>query len=170
MKRGIKSAFLYIVKKLTLLFKPLIRYIAECADIKLNYPWIGTGRHPVIFEDTKEIYQRQIPKSTMFNTRSGKIVIGSNCVFGEDVMLLTGKHNFISDIVDEKDLHKVPEDGRDIIVGKNCYIGSGAIIVGKVTIGDYAVIGAGSVVTKDVEARTFYAGTPAKKIKDLIKK
>lgn len=169
MKGGITSMIMRLIKRLTILFKPLIRYVAECADIKLNYPWTGTGHHPVIFEDKKEIYQLQIPKSTIFNTRSGKIVVGSNCVFGEEVMLLTGKHNFISDVTDEKDLHTVPEDGRDIIIGRNCYIGSGAIIIGRVTIGDYAVIGAGSVITKDVPAKTLYAGVPAKKIKDLIK-
>lgn len=169
MKRGIKSILVKLIRGLTIFFKPLIRYIAECADIKLNYPWTGTGGHPVIFEDRKEIYQQQIPKSTTFNTRSGKIVVGSNCVFGEEVMLLTGKHNFISDVTDEKDLHTVPEDGRDIIIGRNCYIGSGAIVLGRVTIGDYAVIGAGSVITKDVPAKTFYAGVPAKKIKDLEK-
>jgi len=168
MKKNIFKSFLInIVTKLTILFKPLIRLIAETADIKLNHPWTGTGQHPVIFGDKKEVYQRQIPKSTIFNTRSGKIVVGSNCVFGEDVMLLTGKHNFISDVSDEKDLHAVPEDGRDIIIGKNCYIGSGAIIIGKVVIGDYAVIGAGAVVTKDIEARTLYGGIPARKIKDL---
>ncbi|HTJ10956.1 MAG TPA: acyltransferase [Dinghuibacter sp.] len=153
--------------RLTRPFRPLIRLIAESADIRLNNPWTAIGQHPLVFEDSKEKYSQQIPKSVYFNTRSGKIVVGANTVFGEDVMVLTGKHNAISEVISEKDLHAVPDDGREVIIGRNCYIGSGAIIIGKVTIGDYAVIGAGSVVTKDVPPMMMYAGIPAQKIKDL---
>jgi acetyltransferase-like isoleucine patch superfamily enzyme len=147
--------------------KPLIQFVAYHADLKVLAPWTGQGQHPLIFEDTTGAYKDHIPKSVYFNTRSGRIVVGRNTVFGEDVMVLTGKHRFISEVADEAQLHEVPEDGREIIIGSNCYIGSGAIIIGPVNIGDYAVIGAGSVVTKDVPPRTMYAGIPAKKIKDL---
>lgn len=67
----------------------------------------------------------------------------------------------------ESELHKVPEEGREIVIGRNCYIWNGAIIIGKVSIGDYAVIGAGAVVTKDVPSKTLFGGVPAQKIKDL---
>jgi virginiamycin A acetyltransferase len=50
------------------------------------------------------------------------------------------------------------------IVGNDVWIGSGAIILRNVTVGDGAIIGAGSVVTKDVEPYTIVVGTPARPI------
>jgi acetyltransferase-like isoleucine patch superfamily enzyme len=161
------KGFLYKVVKL---FKPMIRAIADAADLKLSYPHTPLGNHALIFKDAPSVYIHNIPKSATFNTRSGKIVVGENTVFGEDVMILTGKHNYISEIDTLDDLQKVPESGRDIIIGKGCYLGSGVIVIGPVNIGDYAVIGAGSVVTKDLVERTLYGGVPAKKIKDLLPK
>ncbi len=58
----------------------------------------------------------------------------------------------------------MPEKGRDITIGKGCYIGTNAIIIGPCTIGNNAVVGAGSVVTKNVAPRSFVAGVPAKQI------
>lgn len=54
-----------------------------------------------------------------------------------------------------------------ILLKKNAFIGNGAIILPGVTIGEEAVIGAGSVVTEDVSPRTVVAGVPAKKISDF---
>jgi maltose O-acetyltransferase len=50
---------------------------------------------------------------------------------------------------------------RDIVIGTGSYIGGGAIIIGPVSIGDHAVVGAGAVVTKDVPPRAFVGGVPA---------
>jgi acetyltransferase-like isoleucine patch superfamily enzyme len=89
-------------------------------------------------------------------------------VFGEDVKVLTGKHvNFKESEILGVPLHFVPESGREISIGEGCYIGSGAIIIGPVTIGDYSVIGAGAVVTKSLPGKVFAAGNPARIIKDL---
>lgn len=52
-------------------------------------------------------------------------------------------------------------------IGNHVFIGHGAIILCNTRIGDYAVIGAGSVVTGDVPARTVYAGNPARFIKSI---
>lgn len=154
-----------LIKRFLLIFRPLIRRFANLYDIRLNYHCEPTGTHPLIIKNPEFSKRHNIPKSVIFNTRSGKIVVGENTVFGEDVMLLTGKHLNISEVKHNKALQDVPEDGRDIIIGDNCYIGSGAILIGKIEIGDYAVIGAGSVVTKDVPPRSFYAGIPAVLIK-----
>ena len=54
-----------------------------------------------------------------------------------------------------------------VSIGNQCWIGSRCIILKGVTIGDEAVIGAGSVVTKDVPPRQVWAGNPAKLIKEL---
>jgi len=156
------------IKKIIILLRPIIRAVAELCDVRLNYHCVAQGQYKLIIQDFENAKKNNIPKSVYFNTRSGMIKIGKNTVFGEDVMLLTGKHLSIFEAEKyDMPLHYVPETGRDILIGNNCYIGSGAIIIGKVSIGDYAVIGAGSVVIQDVPARTFVAGLPAKIIKKL---
>ena len=57
----------------------------------------------------------------------------------------------------------------DVKIGKNCFIGANALILPGVTIGDEVIVGAGSVVTKNVENNTIVAGNPAKIIKKGIK-
>lgn len=54
-------------------------------------------------------------------------------------------------------------------IGKNCFIGAHSIILPGVTIGDEVIVGAGSVVTKDVDNNTIVAGNPARPIKNHIK-
>lgn len=56
--------------------------------------------------------------------------------------------------------------GKTPIIGDYVYIGPGAVIYGGIKIGDYAVIGANSVVNSDVAPNTTVAGTPARKISD----
>jgi acetyltransferase-like isoleucine patch superfamily enzyme len=163
----IKSFVLKLIIKVTIKFKPLIRIIAYHSDLALLTPRMPNGEHQLIFKESIDTLVHKVPKTVYFNTRSGKITVGNNTVFGEYVMVLTGKHKFFSEVESFEDLHEVPEGGRDIVIGSNCYIGSGAIIVGPVIIGDFAVIGAGAVVTKDVEAYTLVGGVPAKKIKNL---
>ena len=148
-------------------FKPIIRFIAEKSDIALLTPRMANGQNPLIFNDNDITLQNNIPKSVYFNTRSRNISIGSNTVFEEFVMVLTGQHNFISNIDKIEDIHQVPNSGRDIEIGENCYIGSGAIIIGPVKIGNFAVIAVASVVTKDIKSYTMVGGVPVKMIKKL---
>lgn len=148
--------------------KPFVWKIAELYDLRISKHVWPTGQYSVVLKGGKDEARQNIPKSVCFNTRSGSITIGINTVFGEDVMLLTGKHYNVAEAETyDKPLHFVPEGGRDITIGSGCYIGSGAIIIGKVDIGDYAVVGAGAVVTKDVAPRAFVAGVPARVIRIL---
>ena len=57
------------------------------------------------------------------------------------------------------------EFGRPVTIGRNVWIGGGAILLPGVTVGDDAVIGAGSVVTRDVAAGATVAGTPARALR-----
>ena len=94
--------------------------------------------------------------NTVLNTNSGIITIGDDTFFSHGCMVITGYH------LSRK---KITRSGRDITIGKNCWIASGVIINGNVTIGDNCVIGAGSVVTKDIPDNSFAVGIPAKVIK-----
>ena len=59
------------------------------------------------------------------------------------------------------------EYGKPIMIGDNCWIGGNVTICGGVTIGDVCVIGAGSVVTRDIPANTLAAGNPCKVIREI---
>ncbi len=87
----------------------------------------------------------------------GGILIGDDAQIGHNVVLVTLNHD------------KNPQNRRTIYpspikIGSNVWIGSGAILLPGVSVGDGAVIGAGSVVTGDVEPNSTVAGNPARKI------
>lgn len=150
------------------LTRPLVWRIANAYDLRVERPLHAHGQNRLIIEGDRDVARLRIPRSVYFNTRSGSVRIGENTVFGEDVKVLTGKHFSVEEAAATgHDLHYVPTTGRDITIGSGCYIGSGAIIVGPVDIGDYAVVGSGSVVTRDVPPRSFVAGVPARVIRML---
>ena len=59
---------------------------------------------------------------------------------------------------------------KPVLLKRNCWVGAGSTILPGVTVGENAIVGAGSVVTKDVEPNTIVAGNPAKFIKRLDEK
>lgn len=85
------------------------------------------------------------------------IEIGENCQIGTFVQIVTADHPR-----DPELRRQGYESGVPIRIGRNVWIGSGAIILPGVTIGDDAVVGAGSVVTRDVPAGATVVGNPAK--------
>ena len=60
-----------------------------------------------------------------------------------------------------------PEEFQQTLIKKGASIGANATILGGITIGENALIGAGSVVTKDIPANELWVGNPAKKIRNL---
>ncbi|SFO33914.1 sugar O-acetyltransferase [Sphingomonas sp. OK281] len=83
--------------------------------------------------------------------------IGSGTQVGPGVQILTADH--------PRDPHiraKMLEFGRPVTIGRNMWIGAGALILPGVAIGDDAIVGAGSVVTRDVAAGTTVVGIPAR--------
>jgi maltose O-acetyltransferase len=91
-----------------------------------------------------------------------KITIGSNVLFGPSVQIYAATHP-----MNWKERASGLESGKPVIIGSDVWIGGGAIICPGVTIGNRCVIGAGSVVTRDVPDDCFAAGNPCRKIKDL---
>lgn len=93
----------------------------------------------------------------------GPITIGSHVQIGPRVQLLTALHPMAD--------HDRRRDGREstapITIGDNAWFGGGVIVCPGVTIGSDTVIGAGSVVTRDVPARVFAAGNPCRVIREL---
>lgn len=142
--------------------KPFVWRLAEAYDMRVDRPLHAYGVNALHIEGSQEAARHRIPKSVIFNTGSGEIFVGKNTVFGQEVAVLTGKHmNAAEAKAKGLPLHHVPQ-GLDIRIGQDCYIGSRAVLIGPVTIGDHAVICAGSVVTQDVPAGAFVAGSPAR--------
>ena len=90
----------------------------------------------------------------------GGIYIGDGTFIGHQVILATLNHDM--NPYKRADIHPKP-----IHIGNRVWIGSGAIVLPGITIGDNSIIGAGSVVTKDVPENCVYGGNPAKFIKKI---
>ncbi len=90
----------------------------------------------------------------------GGIYIGDNSLIGHNTVIATLNH----DINPKFRGDTIPKTVR---IGKNVWIGSGVIILPGINIGDNAVIGAGSIVTKDVPKDMIAVGNPAKVIKSI---
>ena len=85
------------------------------------------------------------------------IEIGEHSIFGPEVMIITSEH-IIRDDGSVAELHN-----RPVRIGDRCWIGTRAMILPGVTIGDGVVIAPGAVVTEDCEPYGYYEGVPARR-------
>jgi maltose O-acetyltransferase len=91
------------------------------------------------------------------------VTIGSRTLFGPNVQVYTATHP-----INHKERAAGLEFAKPITIGDDVWIGGSVVICPGVTIGDRSVIGAGSVVTKDIPADVFAAGNPCKEIRTLL--
>jgi maltose O-acetyltransferase len=89
--------------------------------------------------------------------------IGSRTMFGPNVQIYTATHP-----VNHIERSSGVEYAKPITIGEDVWVGGSAVICPGVTIGDRVVIGAGSVVTKDIPSDVFAAGNPCKVIRSLV--
>ena len=103
--------------------------------------------------------------------------INYNCVFNNSTSIKIGPNCDIAfGVTFVCSTHKIGNDRRragygislPINIEEACWIGAGVIILPGVTIGKGCIVGAGSVVTKDCDSNTLYAGNPARPIKKLL--
>ena len=87
--------------------------------------------------------------------------IGSFTLFGPSVQILTPVHPM------NAEQRRREEFGKPVAIGDDVWVGGGAIILPGVTIGSRAVIGAGSIVTRDVPDGVFAAGNPCRVIRAI---
>ena len=90
-----------------------------------------------------------------------EVVIGDYTLFGPAVQIYTPFHPL------DAAQRRREEYGKPVTIGSDVWVGGGALILPGVTIGARAVIGAGSVVTRDIPAGVFAAGNPCRVIRDL---
>ena len=96
---------------------------------------------------------------------------GAGITLEDDVLIGSGVHIYVNNHSfsnpDLPILLQGQTNSGPVILKKGCWIGANSIILPGVTIGNNAVVGAGSVVTKNVEEKTVIAGNPAKLIKRI---
>ena len=92
----------------------------------------------------------------------GNIDIGDNVMFAPNVTVITATHPVLP-ALREKGL----QFNVDVKICPNVWIGAGAIIMPGITVGENSVVGAGSVVTKDVPPNTVVVGNPARVLRDI---
>ena len=92
----------------------------------------------------------------------GHIYIGDHTMIGPNVTIATAGHPILPELREKEMQYNV-----DVKIGRNVWIGAGAIIVPGVTIGDNTVIGAGSVVTKDIPANVVAVGNPCRVMREI---
>lgn len=90
------------------------------------------------------------------------IYVGDCTMLGPNVTVATAGHPILPELREQAYQYNAP-----VHIGKNCWIGAGAIILPGITIGDHSVIGAGSVVTKDIPANVVAAGNPCKILREI---
>ncbi|OJU28533.1 MAG: maltose acetyltransferase [Sphingobacteriales bacterium 41-5] len=93
-----------------------------------------------------------------------EVRIGNDCMFGPAVQIYAPLHP-----MNAKERATLIEYGKPVTIGNNVWVGGNATILPGVNIGDRCVIGAGSVVTKDIPPDSFAAGNPAKVIRTINK-
>lgn len=90
------------------------------------------------------------------------IYVGAHTMLGPNVTIAAAGHPILPELRRQGYQYNMP-----VHIGKNCWIGAGVVIVPGVTIGDDVVIGAGSVVTKDIPSRVVAVGVPCKVLREI---
>jgi acetyltransferase-like isoleucine patch superfamily enzyme len=124
------------------------------------YPrvWIAPGKNLVIGDDV------DVALESLIST-SGGVTIGDRTLIGYRTQILSTNH------VIPEGRKRILGQGhvkKRITIGSDVWIGANCIILAGINIGEGAVVGAGSVVTKDVEPYTIVAGNPARVIRHRL--
>ena len=90
------------------------------------------------------------------------IYVGDYTMIGPNVTIATAGHPILPELREKGYQFNMP-----VHIGKNCWIGAGAVILPGITIGDNVVVGAGSVVTKDLLSNVVAVGNPCKVLREV---
>jgi acetyltransferase-like isoleucine patch superfamily enzyme len=127
------------------------RLFLRCKTIPIE---LGAGKHGSLV-----LGERVFINTGATVVANHSIEIGDDCLIGDLVAIF------------DSDYHSIEPSRQTRIapvrLGANVWVGRSAMILPGVTIGDHAVIAAGSIVTEDVPARTLMAGVPARSIRTL---
>ena len=90
------------------------------------------------------------------------IYVGDYTMIGPNVTIATAGHPILPELRE-----KAYQFNQPVHIGRNCWLGAGVVVLPGVTIGDNSVIGAGSVVTKDIPANVVAVGNPCRVLREI---
>ena len=90
------------------------------------------------------------------------IYVGDGTMIGPNCVIATAGHPILPELREKQYQFNIP-----VHIGKNCWLGAGVLVLPGVTIGDNSVIGAGSVVTKDIPPNVIAVGNPCKVLREI---
>jgi acetyltransferase-like isoleucine patch superfamily enzyme len=124
-----------------------------------RWSWIGHGCKIRCHEGRVSLGAKSVMGQECTISAYQHVSIGRECVIADRVMLIDFDHGSVEV---ERPIRLQGIYKRDVHVGHNVWIGYGACILRGVSIGDNAIIGTNSVVTKDVEPNAVVGGVPAR--------
>ena len=130
--------------------------------IDSGFGWLITIGDNVTITNATILAHDASTKKSLGYTKVGRVDIGDNVFIGPNCGFYTSGHP-----LDIELRNKGIEYAKPIKIGNNVWIGGNVVILPGVTIGDNSVIGAGSIVTKDIQENTVAVGNPCKVIKKL---
>src|SRR3954463_14859314 len=134
--------------------------IGREAVVRLGrWSWIGHGTKIRAHEGVVEIGAKSVLGQECTISSFQPVSIGRECIVADRVMLIDFDHGVVEEDrpIREQGIYK-----RDVNVGHNVWIGYGACILRGATVGDNAIIGTSTVVTKATPANAVVAGAPAR--------
>lgn len=105
---------------------------------------------------------------------SDSITIGAYCSIASGALVMAGGNHLVEAIStypftmieNWREWNAEPQAGQSVVIGNDVWVGSRAMVIGNVTIGDGAIVGAGAVVVRDVPAYSVVVGVPARAIRE----
>jgi maltose O-acetyltransferase len=137
-------------------------YALRVMDLEKPNPISATARfnHP---ENIKMGARTNINRYCMiWAGDNAKVTIGRDCLTGPGVTIIASRYNVKGHDI----IRSYPPYEKDVIIEDDVWLGANVVVLPGVKIGKGAIVGAGSVVTKDVEPYSVNVGVPAEKIKD----
>ena len=168
------------------LLKEQFAYIDKLYDYNATRPYEGEKRAQLLREMLAEVGENcyiEPPLHSNFgghHVHLGKNVyanfnltlvddthihIGDCTMIGPNVTIATASHPVLPELREKGYQYNVP-----VHIGRNCWLGAGVIVLPGVTIGDNTVIGAGSIVTKDIPANVVAVGNPCRVLREIEQK
>ncbi|MSU02124.1 acyltransferase [Tissierella pigra] len=144
------------VKFRRILVKNIFKECGKNVNISENV-YFGTGKNIVLYNNAG------IGSGTKI-FGNGNVTIGSHVTMGPEVMIITGDHK-IEWCENGEKINSIIIS--NVKIGSHSYIGARVTILQGVTIGEKSIVGACSLVNKNVDVSSLFAGVPAKKIKDI---
>ncbi|HEY2637114.1 MAG TPA: acyltransferase, partial [Solirubrobacteraceae bacterium] len=127
-----------------------------------RWSWLGHGTKIRVHEGEVRIGAKTVLGQECTISAYQNISIGRECIIADRVMMIDFDHGMVET---ERPIRMQGIYKRDVTVGHNCWVGYGVCVLRGTTVGDNAVLGTNTVVTKDIPANAVAVGAPARVVR-----